>query len=92
MADRTFPDGTAEIAPMLVVSDLGRSLHFYVEGLGATATTAWDTYAQLRLGAGRLHLVTPSPGTDDKPGISLVAPTERSHLTGEVGLHVSDCR
>jgi len=92
MVQRSFPDESAEIAPMLVVADLARSLHFYVEQLGATAITAWDTYAMLRLGAGRLHLVTPSPGTDDKPGISLVAPTEQTRLTGEVVLHVSDCR
>ena len=92
MTDRTFPDDSAEIAPMLVVTDLGRSLHFYVHQLGATAITAWETYAQLRVGAGRLHLVTPSPGTDDKPGISLVAPTERTELTGEVVVHVKDCR
>jgi len=50
MADRTFPDGAAEIAPMLVVSDLQRSLDFYVDQLGATVLTAWDTYAQLSLG------------------------------------------
>ena len=50
MADRTFPDGAAEIAPMLVVSDLQRSLDFYVDQLGATVLTASDTYAQLSLG------------------------------------------
>ncbi len=92
MGDLSFPDPSAEIAPLLVVSDLARSLQFYVEQLGATAITTWDTYAQLRLGTGRLHLATPSPGSDDKPGISLVAPAERTQLTGEVVLHVRDCR
>lgn len=91
MGELGFPDATAEIAPLLVVSDLARSVHFYVEQLGAQAITAWDTYAQLRIGAGRLHLATPSPGTEDKPGISLVAPADPTQLTGELVLHVSDC-
>lgn len=92
MPDLSFPEDTAEIAPLLVVSDLERSLHFYVERLGASALMVWDTYAQLRLGAGRLHLATPSPSSYDKPGISLVPPPNPSELTGEVVLHVSDCR
>ncbi len=45
----------------------------------------------LRLGAERIHLVTPGPPTDDKPGISLVGPADRNHPTGEVVLHVNDC-
>jgi len=36
--------------------------------------------------------VTPSAGTDDKPGISLIVPPDPAQLTGEVVLHVSDCR
>ncbi|MDQ3733380.1 MAG: VOC family protein [Actinomycetota bacterium] len=92
MADTSFPEGAAEVAPLLVVADLQRSLYFYVEQLGARTETVWDTYAELRLGAGRLHLATPSSGTYDKPGISLIPPPDRYQLTGEVVLHVADCR
>lgn len=86
-----LPDERAEIAPLLVVSELQRSLQFYVERLGAAVLKAWVSYAVLRLGAGRIHLVTPGPPTDDKPGISLVGPADRNHPTGEVVLHVNDC-
>ena len=91
MPDTSFPEEGAEIAPMLIVADLPRSLDFY-ERLGAQVLMAWDTYAQLRLGAGRLHLATPSPSSDDKPGIALVPPPDRYELSGEGVLHVADCR
>ena len=56
MADRSFPDERAEIAPLLVVSELQRSLQFYVERLGAAVLKAWESYAVLRLGAGREYI------------------------------------
>lgn len=83
MTWRPFPDEGAVVAPLLVVSELRRSLSFYVDLLGASELSSWDTYAQLRLGGGRPHLVAPSPGTEDKPGIGLVAPTDSTSLTGE---------
>ena len=92
MAETSFPEAAVEIAPLLVVTDLPRSLSFYVEQLGAEVLTVWDTYAQLRLGAGRLHLATPSPSSYDKPGISLVPPLDRHQVSSEVVLHVADCR
>jgi len=89
---KPFPETHADVAPMLVVADLVASVQFYVELLGATAVDTWDTYAQLRLGAGRLRLVTPSAGTDDKPGIRLVPPPDRTNVTSEIVIHVDDCR
>jgi len=92
MPDNWFPEDTAEVAPLLVVSDLQSSLQFYVEQLGAAPLMVWDTYAQLRLGRGRVHLATPSAESYDKPGISLIPPPNRYEHTGEVVLHVADCR
>lgn len=40
VADDGFPDSGAEIGALLVVSDLARSLDFYVQQLGAKVVTA----------------------------------------------------
>jgi catechol 2,3-dioxygenase-like lactoylglutathione lyase family enzyme len=92
LSNSSFPDARVTVAPLLVVRDLPRSLAFYVDVLGATAVDSWESYAQLRLGSGRIHLVTPSAGTDDKPGVQLVPLASSRSVSGEVVIHVVDCR
>lgn len=88
----TFPDDDAQVAPLLVVGDIGRSVDFYCNGMGASVVMQWDTYARLRLAQGTLHLATPSVETPDKPGVSLTLPTSARQVTGEVVIQVTDCR
>jgi predicted ester cyclase/catechol 2,3-dioxygenase-like lactoylglutathione lyase family enzyme len=94
MADppQPFPDPRAELATLLVVGDLARSVGFYRDMLGADVDVRWDTYARLRIGTGTLHLATESPGTEDKPGPALAPPGDPATVTGELVVHVSDCR
>lgn len=90
-AERPRPE--ISVAPLLVVSDLSRSLAFYEHVLGAARITSGDSYALLSLGRGELHLVTRSAPTPDRPGVTLAPPDPASpEVHGEVVLHVPDCR
>lgn len=52
---------------------------------------AWDTYALLRLGAGRLHLAVTGDPPPDR-GVRLVPPLASDRTaTAEVVLRVADC-
>lgn len=88
----SFPDSTATVAPLLAVADLDRSLAFWSGVLGAEVEVRWDTYALLHLGAGRLHLAVTGDPPPDRP-VRLVPPTGTGGTaSGEVVLHVADCR
>ena len=91
-AANSFPDPDASVAPLLVVRDLAQAVSFYRDLLGGVVEQQWDSYARLSLGSATLHLATSSPKTEDKPGISLEPPRDRSTVAGEVVLHVSQCR
>jgi len=87
----TFPDSSATVTPLLAVDDLTRSMSFWVGQVGAAVEVEWETYALLRIGAGRLHLaVTGDPPPDRS--IRLVPPSGgEQHANGEVVIQVSDC-
>ena len=81
------------VAPLLVVSDLARSLRFYIDVVGAAPVTTGESYARLSLGAGMLHLVTRSEPTPDKPGVTLAPPDPTAAVVhGEIVVEVPDCR
>lgn len=87
-----FPDAEATVAPLLAVADLEASLSFWVQRLGAKVQVRWDTYALLRLGAGRLHLAVAGDAPPDR-AIRLVPPEhDPERASGEVVLEVADCR
>lgn len=87
-----FPDPSAGVAPLLAVADLARSLRFWADLLGGDVRVRWEGYALVRIGAGSVHLaVTGDPPPDRS--VRLVPPTDGARqATGEVVLHVADCR
>lgn len=88
----SFPDSSATVTPLLAVGDLTRSLSFWVGQVGAAVEVEWETYALLRIGAGRLHLaVTGDPPLDRS--VRLVPPSlDDDQVVGEVAVQVTDCR
>lgn len=87
-----FPDPNAGVDPLLVVADLDRALAFWVQRIGAEAEVAWDGYALLRIGEGRLHLALAGEAPPDR-AVRLVPPSvDPRQATGEVVIRVTDCR
>lgn len=88
----SFPDPRAGVAPLLAVTDLDRALEFWVERMGAAPEVQWDSYALLRVGEGRLHLAVTGEPPPDR-AVRLVPPRgDAQEATGEVVIHVADCR
>ncbi len=87
-----FPDQSASVAPLLAVSELARSLRFWVDQVGGAIQVQWDTYALVKIGCGRLHLaVTGDPPPDRS--IRFVPPIRADkQASGEVVIEVLDCR
>lgn len=86
-----FPDADAGVEPLLAVTDLGRALAFWKDGLGGAVLMRWDNYAVLQLGRGRLHLAVTGEPPEDR-AVRLVPPRgSGDEATGEVVLRVSDC-
>jgi catechol 2,3-dioxygenase-like lactoylglutathione lyase family enzyme len=86
-----FPDSRATVDPLLAVSDLPRSLAFWVDLVGAEPVTTWDAYALLRIGSGHLHLAVTGDPPPDR-GVRLEPPDGRDdRAVGEVVIRVEDC-
>lgn len=87
-----FSDPRATVAPLLAVADLARALTFWVGQVGGVVEVQWDTYALIRIGAGRLHLAVAGEPPPDR-AVRLAPPQgDGSEATGEVVIGVADCR
>jgi catechol 2,3-dioxygenase-like lactoylglutathione lyase family enzyme len=78
---------------ILAVSDFERSLAFYRDSLGFEVEATYDDppYATL-VGAGtRVSLAEQGHPAEDRPGVSMVVPRDRSELAAILVLEVSDC-
>lgn len=81
-----------EVAPLLVVRDVARSVAFY-RRLGFAATVEWPAYAKLSAGTGTLHLAAPGDPPPDRPDVALQAPDATAHMVvAAVVVQVADCR
>lgn len=76
-----FPDPSVTVAPLLAVSDLSNSLHFWVDQIGGEATVQWGTYAVVQIGPGRLHLAV---ATLSQRGVHFLGPAAEPAWGGEV--------
>lgn len=78
---------------ILAVSDFDRSLAFYRDRLGFTVEATYDDppYATLVRAGTRLSLAEEGHPADDRPGVTMVAPLDRSRLTAILVLEVTDC-
>lgn len=88
----SFPDPRAQVAPLLAVADLRRSLGFWVTRMGGELLVEWDTYARLRVGEGQIHLAVGGAPPPDR-AVRLVPPAGGgAQAPGEVVIQVTDCR
>jgi catechol 2,3-dioxygenase-like lactoylglutathione lyase family enzyme len=88
-----FPTPEVELTQLLVVSDLGISVRFYTDVLGAELVREYGgSSAVLRFAGVWLLLVTGGPPTSDKPTVTFAAPTDPDVVSHEMTMRVADCR
>jgi catechol 2,3-dioxygenase-like lactoylglutathione lyase family enzyme len=83
---------TARFGAILAVADVERSRSFY-ERLGFATEATYDDppYATLSLARARLSLAEQGHAADDRPGVALEAPQDRSRMNAVLVLEVEDC-
>lgn len=77
---------------ILAVADVERSVAFY-ERLGFSTEATYDDplYATLMLADARLSLAEQGHDAEDRPGVALEAPADRSRMNAVLVLEVGDC-
>jgi len=87
-----FPAG-AELTQLLVVGDLGRSVAFYRDVVGAEPVREYGgTSAVFRLAGTWLLLVTGGGPSADKPTVTFAPPRDPDTVSTEMTFRVADCR
>jgi len=86
-----FPDPTAEMTHILVVSDPARSRRWYEDVLGAEVYRAYDTSVVLRFLGAWLLLVEGGGPSDDKPTVQLAPPADPDVRDNLFTIRVRDC-
>jgi len=78
---------------ILAVSNFARSVAFYRDRLGFEVEATYDDppYATLVTAGTRLSLAEQGHPADDRPGVSMLAPADRSELAAILVLEVADC-
>jgi catechol 2,3-dioxygenase-like lactoylglutathione lyase family enzyme len=81
------------VGTILAVADFARSLAFYRERLGFELEASYEDppYATLVRAGARLSLAEQGHPAEDRPGVSMVAPLDRSALAAILVLEVADC-
>ncbi|MEO5940581.1 MAG: VOC family protein [Candidatus Limnocylindrales bacterium] len=88
-----FPAAATDLTRLLVVSDLGRSVAWYRDVLGAEIVGEYGgTSAVLRFVGSWLLLVTGGGPTADKPGVTMAPPAGPDRASAELIVAVPDCR
>ena len=83
---------TTRFGTILAVADVDRSRAFYERvGFATEATYDDPPYATLALAGARLSLAEQGHPAEDRPGVTLEAPTDRSRMNALVVLEVEDC-
>lgn len=83
---------TTRFGTILAVADVERSRAFY-ERLGFATEATYDDppYATLTLAGARLSLAEQGHPAEDRPGVALEAPADRSRMNALLVLEVEDC-
>jgi catechol 2,3-dioxygenase-like lactoylglutathione lyase family enzyme len=78
---------------ILAVSQFERSVAFYRDRLGFQVEAEYDDppYATLILAGTRLSLTEQGHAAEDRPGVTMVPPPDRSRLAAILVLEVTDC-
>ena len=83
---------TTRFGAILAVADVERSREFYERfGFATEATYDDPPYATLALAGARLSLAEQGHDAEDRPGIALEAPADRSRMNAVLVLEVEDC-
>ena len=83
---------TTRFGTILAVADVERSLAFYKQlGFATEATYDDPPYATLQLAGARLSLAEQGHDAEDRPGVALEAPADRSRMNAVLVLEVTDC-
>jgi catechol 2,3-dioxygenase-like lactoylglutathione lyase family enzyme len=79
---------------ILAVADVERSVSFYRDAIGFDVEALYDDppYATLALAGGRLSLAEQGHAAEDRPGVQLVVPRDRSRANVVVVVEVDDAR
>jgi catechol 2,3-dioxygenase-like lactoylglutathione lyase family enzyme len=79
---------------ILAVADVDASVAFYRDRLGFELEASYEDppYATLALGGTRLSLAEQGHEAEDRPGVLMAAPEDRSRLQVVFVLEVNDCR
>ncbi|MBN8481226.1 MAG: VOC family protein [Xanthomonadales bacterium] len=77
---------------MIVVRDLERSERFYVTHFGFRTTEHLPALRRLERAGATLYLVTESPPTEDKPGVTLAPPSDPERPSVNLIFRVTDVR
>jgi len=82
------------VGAILAVADVEASTAWYRDHLGfeVEATFEGPAYAILTQAGARLSLAEQGHPAEDRPGVELAAPAERSELQVNLVLEVDDCR
>jgi catechol 2,3-dioxygenase-like lactoylglutathione lyase family enzyme len=85
---------TTRAGAILAVTDVESSVAFYRDRLGFELEASYDDppYATLALSGTRLSLAEEGHPAEDRPGVTMVAPEDRSRLQVALVLEVTDCR
>lgn len=88
----TFP--VTRVGCILAVTDVGRSVAFYVEHLGFTLDALYENppYATLVRDGVRLSLAEQGYLAPDRPGITMAVPADVTRLPVVLVLEVADAR
>jgi catechol 2,3-dioxygenase-like lactoylglutathione lyase family enzyme len=83
---------TTRFGVILAVADVGRSVEFY-ERLGFATDATYDDppYATLTLAGARLSLAEQGHPAEDRPGVAMEAPVDRSRASAVLVLEVESC-
>ena len=88
-----FPADGMALTVLLVVSDLGRSVAFYRDVLGATLYREYGGTSAVFTFAGTwILLVTGGGPTRDKPDVTFAPPSDREQVDHEFTIRVPDCQ
>ena len=84
---------TTRAGAILAVADVEASVAFYRERLGFGLEASYDDppYATLALAGTRLSLAEQGHEAEDRPGVAMIAPEDRTRLQVVLVLEVSDC-
>ena len=89
----SFPPADAPLTHILVVRDIGASIVFYRDVLGAELVREYGgTSAVFSFNGAWILLVTGGGPTPDKPGVAFAPPADPNLIAHAMTIRVPDCR